>query len=131
LRPAYDHASSNGKYLVMARQLYYPLRDLINREAGITLTEASYNAFTQKRITEFFEEFPEYENRILFERRGSFKSPFGGELLLGTADVARFVQAHYANKVEGTHGNKDEPRLRLLPKVPLQQGALRGKGRLP
>ncbi len=100
LRPAYDHASSNGKYLVMARQLYYPLRDLINREAGVTLTEASYNAFTQKRITEFFEEFPEYENKILFERRGSFKSPFGSELLLGTADVTRFVQARYANKVK-------------------------------
>ena len=115
-RPAYDHASSKGKYLVMARQLYYPLRDLINREAGVMLSEASYNAFTQKRITEFFEEFPEYENKILFERRGSFKSPFGGELLLGTADVAKFVQAHYANKVKVHTETKMSPVYDFSPK---------------
>ena len=100
----------------MARQLYYPLRDLINKEAGVTLTEASYNAFTQKRITEFFEEFPEYENKILFERRGSFKSPFGGELLLGTADVARFVQARYANTVKVHTETKMSPVYDFSPK---------------
>ncbi len=116
LKPAYDHASSNGKYLVMARQLYYPLRDLINREAGVTLTEASYNAFTQKRITEFFEEFPEYEDKILFERRGSFRSPFGDELLLGTADVARFVQARYANTVKVRTETKMSPLYDFSPK---------------
>ena len=116
LRPAYDHASSKGKYLVMARQLYYPLRDFINIEAGVTLSEASYNAFTQKRITEFFEEFPEYENKILFERRGSFKSPFGGELLLGTADVAKFVQARYDNKVKVHTETKMSPVYDFSPK---------------
>jgi len=116
LRPAYDYASSKGKYLVFSRQLFYPLRNFINIEAGITLSEASYNAFTQKRITEFFEEFPEYENKILFERRGSFKSPFGVELLLGTADVAKFVQARYDNKVKVLTETKMSPIYDFSPK---------------
>ncbi|MGD0230370.1 MAG: hypothetical protein ABSC19_08430 [Syntrophorhabdales bacterium] len=116
LKPAYDYASSKGKYLVFSRQLFYPLRNFINIEAGVTLSEASYNAFTQKRITEFFGEFPEYENKILFERRGSFKSPFGVELLLGTADVAKFVQARYDNKVKVLTETKMSPVYDFSPK---------------
>ncbi len=109
LQQAYDHASSNGRYLVMARQVYYPLRDFINTREGVMLSESNYNSFTQQRITEFFEEYPDYEGKILFERRGSFKDPQGHEVHLGTAEVGRFVQAEHSNKVHVITESKTTP----------------------
>ena len=97
---AYKHSSGDGEYLCTARQVFYALRQIINRIYKVELKKHDYNTFTQERLTNFFEHMPELEDKILFERRGSFRDPFfKNDLALSTNDVSHFVNKKYDNRI--------------------------------
>ncbi|MBM3301546.1 MAG: hypothetical protein FJY85_16540, partial [Deltaproteobacteria bacterium] len=58
----YERAS--GGYTVTIRQVFYVVRELVNREHGVDLNKGDYNTFTQVTATGFFDRDPELENKI-------------------------------------------------------------------
>ena len=70
------YAKASGGYKTTARQVFYVLREIINRKENVELKQSDYSSFTQEHLTHFFREDPSLENNILFERRGFFKDPF-------------------------------------------------------
>lgn len=95
---AFNHAS--GGYPTTCRQVFYSLREILNRQHAVELKMSDYSSFTQQIVTECLEQMPELENEILFERRGFFRDPFfNKELALGTYDVNKFIEQTYANKI--------------------------------
>ncbi len=96
---SYELAS--GGYLTTARQIFYSLRKIINHEYGVELNQSDCNStFTQEIVTMIIEEYPEYEDKILFERRGYFYNPLDDtELPLGTEDVVKFINKKVINRI--------------------------------
>lgn len=89
LRPymdeAFNLASTNGKYAITSRQMWYKIRELSGAP------EEAYNhAFSQTVLTEWIRKHPEYEDKINFANRGVF---YIGEKQdgLGTANVRNFI----------------------------------------
>lgn len=88
LRPymdeAFNLASTNGKYDITARQMWYKIRELSSAP------DEAYTAFTQTVLTEWINSHPEYEDKINFANRGVF---YIGDRQdgLGTANVRKFV----------------------------------------
>ena len=95
----YDLAS--GGYLTTVRQIFYSVRNIINLKYGRELSQSDYNGtFTQKIVTMMINEHPEYENKILFDRRGYFYNPLDDtELPLGTEDVVKFTNKQVLNRI--------------------------------
>ena len=97
---AFNHTSENGKYPCTARQVFYALRRILINKHGKQLEPHDYNNFTQNGLTDFFERDPELEDKILFEQRGSFHSPFSGASIpLATKDVLEYINRHYSNEI--------------------------------
>jgi hypothetical protein len=88
LDEAYANASSDGKYNVNARQLFYKLRELIADDTWET--SSTYNDFTQNWLTRWLDDHPEYESKVHFSDRGVFVVD-GGSVGLGSANVQKFV----------------------------------------
>jgi hypothetical protein len=95
----YEIASEG--YKVAVRQIFYTVRNIINIEYQIDLKQSDYNStFTQEIVTNFIEEYPELEDKILFERRGYFYNPVtGDELPLGTEDVLTYIKRVMRNSI--------------------------------
>ncbi|RJQ48918.1 MAG: hypothetical protein C4538_03050 [Nitrospiraceae bacterium] len=90
--------AAGSQKIAAVRQVFYQERNIINIKYQIDITD--YNYFTQIICTEFIEEYPELEDRLLFERRGYFYNPFdGSELPLGTGDVISYITAKPKNKI--------------------------------
>ncbi len=99
-KQGYELASGNGQYLTKARQVFYAIREIINRDHGETLNQSDYSTFTQDILTSKFKEDPSLENEILLERRGFFNDPFTGEEMpLGTGDVLNYIANKPVNKI--------------------------------
>lgn len=95
---AFNHAS--GGYPCNARQVFYALRQILSNKYYKQLEQHDYNSFTQTRLTDIFERHPELEDKIFFEQRGSFHSPFSGESVpLSTKDVRRYINHSYRNEI--------------------------------
>jgi len=89
-----------GYSAVLARQIFYTLRNIINIRDTIDLNQGDYNTFTQEVMTDFIERNPGLKNKILFERRGYFYNPFlDEEIPLGTLDVQQFINRPCKNKI--------------------------------
>lgn len=88
LRPymddAFSLASTNGKYAITARQMWYKIREISGAP------DEAYTAFTQTVLTEWINNHPEYEDKINFANRGVF---YIGDKQdgLGTANVRNFI----------------------------------------
>lgn len=81
---SFNIASTNGKYSITARQMWYKLREITG------VSESAYNTFTQSLLTEWINKNPQYEDKINFANRGVFyvgNSQDG----LGTANVRKFI----------------------------------------
>ena len=90
---AYLKASGNELYPTHARQVYYPLREIINTRYNFSLPDSAYNTLTQETLTEFYEEKPDLEKKIFLDRRGTFLDPLTfAETPLGTKDVHEFIE---------------------------------------
>jgi hypothetical protein len=89
LDEAYANASSNGKYNVNARQLFYKLRELIADDTWET--QNTYSDFTQNWLTQWLDDHPEYESKVHFSDRGVFVVD-GKSVGLGSANVQEFVR---------------------------------------
>ncbi len=97
---AFNQASGNGSYLCTARQVFYALRQILSNRYNKQLETHDYNSFTQNNITDFFERNPELEDKILFEQRGTFHSPFSDDSIpLSTKDVKRYINRHHSNEI--------------------------------
>lgn len=97
---AYNKASGDRKYLVTARQVFYVIREILNKDYDVELKSSDYGTFTQDHVTAFFSRYPNLEENILFERRGVFKEPFSGEEIpLGTKDVRQYKNQRYKNRI--------------------------------
>lgn len=88
LRPymddAFSLASTNGKYAITARQMWYKIREISGAP------DEAYTAFTQTVLTEWINNHPECEDKINFANRGVF---YIGDKQdgLGTANVRNFI----------------------------------------
>ena len=88
LRPYMDEAfklaSTDGKYAITARQMWYKIREISGAP------DEAYTAFTQTVLTEWINHHPEYEDKINFANRGVF---YIGDKQdgLGTANVRNFI----------------------------------------
>ena len=97
---AYDKASGDGQYLVTARQVFYVVREILNKDYDVEIKGSDYNTFTQDHVTKFFDVYPDLAEKILLERRGVFKEPFSNEEIpLGTKDVMQYKNLDYDNKI--------------------------------
>jgi hypothetical protein len=97
---AFNNASGNGEYICTARQVFYALRQILINRYGKQLETHDYNSFTQNRITDFFEHYPGLEDKIFFEQRGTFHSPFSGDSIpLSTKDVRRYIAHDHSNEI--------------------------------
>lgn len=86
LDEAFMLASTNGKYAITARQIWYKMREL----SGIKETSSTYRDFTQEILTDWINEHPQYESKVNFSDRGNFY--IGNEQNgLGTANVRNFI----------------------------------------
>lgn len=103
-------ATGDWLYTSQARQAFYVVRRLASNYHGIVLTGASdYDTFTQTVCTTKFEEKPELEKFILFERRGYYlDSDTGEEITMNTQSSNDFIAAMNQRnecKTETIHGN--------------------------
>lgn len=92
---AFNIASSNGKYAITARQIYYKMREL----SGIAEKSSTYQEFTQTIMTEWLSENPDKEHKVNFSDRGNYyigKRQNG----LGTGTVRELINS------AGTEPNK-------------------------
>lgn len=87
---AFLQASSNGKYAITARQMYYKLRELVGREQLDWETDNTYRRFTQDWLTEWIENNDEFESKVNFSERGNFYVD-GSQTGLGSANVRIFL----------------------------------------
>ncbi len=85
---AFALASSNGKYGITARQMYYKLRELIGDKDWET--DSTYASFTQDWVTRWIDDHPEYEDKINFSDRGSFIVD-GYSRGIGSVNVREFI----------------------------------------
>jgi hypothetical protein len=105
IRKYFDDAfnKAKGKYSsVMARQVFYTIREMINHSEGVDIGESKgiYDTFTQKIVTKFQDKDTKYE-AIYNERRGYFLDSFyKSETALSTKDVRRFIDRDYDNKLQ-------------------------------
>lgn len=86
---AFMLASTNGKYSITARQMYYKLRELAGKD-GFKESTSTYNQFTQDWLTRWLDEHDEYEEKVNFSDRGNFFIN-GTQTGLGTANVRSFI----------------------------------------
>jgi len=89
---AFMLASTNGKYSITARQMYYKLRELSVREDTGWEGRSTYSDFTQNWLTVWLDENEEYESKVNFSERGNFYVD-GSQTGLGTASVRTFIDA--------------------------------------
>jgi hypothetical protein len=90
--------AAGAQKIAAVRQVFYQERNIINIKYQKDITD--YNYFTQIICTEFIEDYPELEDRLLFERRGYFYNPFDeSELPLGTGDVISYISFKPKNKI--------------------------------
>lgn len=95
IEEAFNIASSNGKYAITARQIYYKMREL----SGIAEKSSTYQDFTQTIMTEWLSENPDKEQKVNFSDRGNYyigKRQNG----LGTGTVRELINS------AGTEPNK-------------------------
>lgn len=88
LPEAYRIASSNGRYTITARQIFYKLREL----SGIQEGASTYADFTQGILTEWLDENPTASKKVYLADRGKFyvnNKPAG----LGTGSVLDLIEA--------------------------------------
>lgn len=88
LPDAYNAASSNGRYCITVRQIYYKLREL----SGVQDSDQAYKDFTQNIITEWLEANPDADAKVYFSDRGNFyigSSQYG----LGTGAVKAVIDS--------------------------------------
>lgn len=92
---------SSGGFKVVVRQIFYAIRNILNIRHGVDLNKSDYNnVFTQEIVTKYIENHPEFEDKILFERRGYFYNPFDDhDLALGTQDVVEFINKVIQNRI--------------------------------
>jgi hypothetical protein len=84
---------------VMARQVFYVIRELINIHEGIDIGESNniYNTFTQKIVTKYQDGNSKYD-AIFNERRGYFYDIFfNSETPLATKEVLEFCSKKFKN----------------------------------
>ncbi len=97
------YARAKGRYsTVTARQVYYALREILNRTYGLDLDEGKgyYGHFTQERLAEKFDEDPSLEDTILLEGSGTFRHPFFGTATpIGTSEVRELIAKTYLNRI--------------------------------
>jgi hypothetical protein len=88
---AYAMASSNGKYFANARQIMYAARPLILAKATAEKFNSAY--FTQVLLKDYIEEWrPSWADNVVWDARGHFAEPHGGEVLgLGGAEVRKYM----------------------------------------
>ena len=87
---AFLQASSNGKYAITARQMYYKLRELAGRDRFDWEGKSTYDRFTQEWLTEWLDENDQYESKVNFSERGNFYVD-GSQVGLGSANVRTFI----------------------------------------
>jgi len=100
MEEAYNKASSNGKYYANARQIFYAARPLILARATASKLKSSY--FTQTLLKNYIEEYaPPWADNVVWDARGHFAEPHGGEALgNGGAEVRQYV-ASFRDPVVG------------------------------
>jgi len=86
---AFMIASSNAKDPILARQMYYKLRELVMRENPTWETKGTYKRFTQDWLTQWLNENEQYEHLVYFADRGNFYAD-GTQTALGTANVRQY-----------------------------------------
>ena len=73
-------ATGDWEYTTTARQVFYAIRKLVINDYGIALDgKTDFSILTQVVITEMFEQNPELEDLIYFERRGFYLDQESGE----------------------------------------------------
>jgi hypothetical protein len=97
---AYQKAKGNFAY-VMARQIFYKLREILNAKyEGIDLNKSDNKKFTNEIITYFKDKDELYDNTIFMERRGFFYNPYYDiEIPLSTKEVRNHIAQRYENKI--------------------------------
>ena len=88
LTDAFMIASSNARYAITARQIWYKLREI----SSIIETKNTYADFTQTILTEWLESYPQYEGLVNFSERGNFYVD-GRQQGLGSANVRNFISS--------------------------------------
>lgn len=83
-------ASTNGKYAITARQMYYKLRELAGRECNTWESKSTYSSFTQRWLTAWLDDHEQYEDKINFSERGNFYVD-SNQRGLGSANVRMFL----------------------------------------
>lgn len=83
-------ASTNGKYSITARQMYYKLRELARKENFDWETDNTYSQFTQNWLTSWLEQNEDYEDKVNFSDRGNYYI-YGSQKGLGSANVRNFI----------------------------------------
>ncbi len=92
LPQVYDAVSDHGKLPVLARQLMYRARPLIQKETGSNITD-SY--FTQHILPDFLRQYSHLTSNwdVLYDARGHFIEPHTGRSIpCGTLEVRRYLQ---------------------------------------
>jgi hypothetical protein len=98
---AYNHASSNGRYLANARQIMYAARPLV-----LELTDGGIwrnsNYFTQTLLKDYIEIYePAWVSRVVWDARGHLSEPHMGKVIgIGGAEVMEYVQDWTGGDVE-------------------------------
>lgn len=91
---------AKGRFSTVAvRQIFYSIREIVNKTYDITLEKTDYSTFTQKIVTEMLERHPELEDKIYFDPRGFFSDPFTkNKTPMGTLDVNRLLNRYENTK---------------------------------
>lgn len=90
MQDAYNHASTNGKYPVNARQIYYAARGKILDMTGRDELQSQY--FLQTVLTEYMETHDCSTWDIVWDARGHFREPHTGKVVpLGTLQVRQYL----------------------------------------
>lgn len=87
---AFLMASSDCKYAITARQMYYKLRELAGREHSNWESDSTYSTFTQEWLTSWLNDNEQYESKVNFSDRGNFYVN-GSQNGLGSANVRKFI----------------------------------------
>jgi hypothetical protein len=91
MEQAYNHASGNGQYPALARQIYYAARPYIQEKVGRPL-DSKY--FTQVLLPDYLKEHPQCRRWFTaYDARGHLIEPHGGKIVnLGTNEVRDYLR---------------------------------------